>query len=101
MARIASDEVIDTVLDQGTFRSWDGPPSQPDLGAEYAEQLARARERSSVDEAVITGEGRIAGRRVAVIVGEFDFLAGSLGSAASERITKAFERATTEQLPML
>src|SRR5690625_110256 len=99
--RISLREVVDTVLDPGSLESWDGEPVQPDFGAEYAAQLARAGERSTVDEAVITGAALLGGRRVAVIVGDFDFLAGSLGSVASERITLAFERATAEGLAVL
>ena len=101
MARLSARDVLTAVLDDGSFVSWDTEPEQPDLGPEYAAQLARARERSGVDEAVLTGEGRLDGRRVAVAAGEFSFLAGSIGSAASERITRAFERATAEGLPML
>ena len=101
MARISLHEVIDTVLDPDSFECWDSPPEEPDFGPEYAAQLARAAERSTVDEAVITGQAMLGGQRVAVIVGDFDFLAGSLGSVASERITLAFERATAEGLPVL
>ncbi|MGC0252256.1 carboxyl transferase domain-containing protein [Pseudactinotalea sp. Z1748] len=101
MTRISVHEVISTVLDPDTFSSWDTPPVQPDYGPQYAAQLARATQRSSADEAVVTGGALIGGYRVAVIVGDFDFLAGSLGAAASERITLAFERATAEGLPVL
>ncbi len=41
------------------------------------------------------------GRRVAVVACEFDFLAGSIGVAAAERITSAVERATAQRLPLL
>ena len=54
-----------------------------------------------MDESVLTGEGLIRGRRVAVIVSEFRFLAGSIGLAAAERIVNAVERATREGLPLL
>ncbi len=101
MARLSARDVLTAVLDEGTFVSWDTEPVQPDLGGEYAAQLARARDHSGVDEAVLTGEGRLGGRRVAVAAGEFSFLAGSIGSAASERVTRAFERATSEGVPML
>ena len=50
---------------------------------------------------MLTGEGRVCGRRVAVVVCEFDFLAGSIGVAAAERITAAVQRATAERLPLL
>ena len=46
----------------------------------------RARERTGLDEAVVTGEGRIRGRRVAVVACEFGFLAGSIGVQAAERL---------------
>lgn len=101
MARLGADAVLAAVLDEGSFVSWDTEPRQPDLGEEYADQLSRARERSGVDEAVLTGEGTLDGRRVAVAAGDFAFLAGSMGGAASERLTSAFERATAEGLPML
>jgi acetyl-CoA carboxylase carboxyl transferase subunit beta len=54
-----------------------------------------------VDESVLTGEGLIRGRCVAVIVSEFRFLAGSIGLAAAARIVNAVERATQEGLPLL
>ena len=50
---------------------------------------------------MLTGEGRVFGRRVAVVACEFDFLAGSIGVAAAERITAAVQRATAERLPLL
>ncbi|WP_131105975.1 carboxyl transferase domain-containing protein [Ornithinimicrobium sufpigmenti] len=99
--RLPALEVLTTVLDPGSFRSWDQPVTQPDLGEEYAADLRKARERSGVDEAVMTGEGLLDGRRVAVVAGEFAFLAGSIGQAASERLTVAVERATEEGLPLL
>jgi len=89
------------VLDAGSFRSWDSAPVAVATGAEYRAELAAARERSGVDEAVITGEGTIHGRRVAVAACEFAFLGGTLGVAAAERLTQAVERATAERLPLL
>jgi acetyl-CoA carboxylase carboxyl transferase subunit beta len=96
------DELLAVVLDDGTWRSWDSRVDAPDPATGgYAATLARARERSGLDEAVITGEGRIRGRRVAVVACEFTFLAGSIGVAAGRRLTAAVERATRERLPLL
>lgn len=94
-------ELIAAVLDPGSYRSWDLPVADPDPGPEYRAELAAAREKTGVDESVLTGEGLIRGRRVAVIVSEFRFLAGSIGLAAAERIASAVERATAEGLPLL
>src|SRR5699024_2285279 len=64
-------------------------------------ELERAAQKSGVDEAVVTGEGTLRGRRVVLIACEFDSLAGSIGIAAAERIVSAIERATAERLPIL
>ncbi|MEV4188720.1 acetyl-CoA carboxylase carboxyltransferase subunit beta, partial [Streptosporangium canum] len=94
--------LIGAVLDPGTWRSWDETPADPAApGSDYAEELARARARTGYDESVISGEGLLGGRRVAVVVCEFSFLAGSIGVAAAERLTAAIERATAEGLPLL
>lgn len=68
----------------------------PNPGPEYRQELAAAREKTGVDETVLTGEGLIRGRRVALIVSEFLLLAGSIGLAAAERIVNAVERATRD-----
>ncbi|MDP9887587.1 acetyl-CoA carboxylase carboxyl transferase subunit beta [Pseudarthrobacter enclensis] len=94
-------ELLDAVVDPGSFVSWDSEPEQPALSEEYARDLAKARERSGADESVITGAGLIRGRPVALIVSEFSFLAGSIGHAAAQRIVAAVERATAEGLPLL
>jgi acetyl-CoA carboxylase carboxyl transferase subunit beta len=94
-------ELIAAVLDPGSYRTWDSPIVDPDPGPEYRQELEAARSKTGVDESVLTGEGLIRGRRVAVIVSEFRFLAGSIGHAAAERIVNAVERATREGLPLL
>jgi len=94
-------ELARTVLDEGSWAGWDGPPLEvTSAGTTYAQELAAARERSGADESIVTGEGRIRGRRVAVIAGEFRFLAGSIGSTAAARIVAAFDRARVEELPL-
>lgn len=91
----------DAVLDEGSFRSWDSAPLQVAQSETYRAELAAAAEKSGLDESVLTGEGTVFGRRVAVLACEFDFLAGSIGVAAAERITAAITRATAERLPLL
>ena len=101
MSRITAGQLRDAVLDEGSFLSWDSAPPPLPFGESYARELADARAATGLDESVLTGEGRILGRRVAVVVCEFGFLGGSIGVAAAERITAAVERATAERLPLL
>ncbi|MDX3352987.1 carboxyl transferase domain-containing protein [Streptomyces sp. ME01-24h] len=102
--RAAALEFVDAVVDPGTWLGWDEPvtalPGYLDA-PDYRADLARARERTGLDESVVTGVGRIRGRRVAVVAGEFGFLGGSIGVAAGERLVRAVERATRERLPLL
>ena len=95
--------LLDLTLDDGSFVSWDGPVNDVAVrpGSAYESALRQARERTGLDEAVITGEGCIRGRRVAVLACEFAFLAGSIGVGAAERLVQAVERATREGLPLL
>src|SRR5690349_24031169 len=67
----------------------------------YRREMAAATAATGLDESVVTGEGTVFGRRVALVACEFDFLAGSIGVAAAERIITAVQRATTERLPLL
>jgi acetyl-CoA carboxylase carboxyl transferase subunit beta len=101
VSRIPASQLRDAVLDPGSFVSWDTGVLDVAADAHYARELAEARAATGLDESVITGVGRVHGRRVAVIASEFDFLAGSIGVAAAERITTAVERATAERLPLL
>jgi acetyl-CoA carboxylase carboxyl transferase beta subunit len=101
VSRITTDQLRDAVLDRGSFVSWDREPLAVPVTESYARELADARAATGLDESVLTGEGRIYGRRVAVVVCEFSFLAGSIGMAAAERITAAVQRATAERLPLL
>jgi len=100
--RLSASELIDLVLDPGSFVSWDHPLADP-LNAmpNYLTELEHVRAKSGVDEAILTGEGSIKGVKVAIIIGEFAFLAGSIGVNAATRIIEGFERATKERLPLL
>jgi acetyl-CoA carboxylase carboxyl transferase subunit beta len=99
--RLSARALIDLVLDDGSWTCWDTPPDRRGVSEEYADSLARAEEKSGADESVLSGEGTLRGRRVAVVAGEFAFLAGSIGRAAADRLVAAVERATAEGIPLL
>jgi acyl-CoA carboxylase subunit beta len=99
--RLSAHELIELVLDEGSWSSWDIPPERGEVEPAYADALDAAAQRSGVDESVLTGEGRLRGRRVAVVACEFAFLAGSIGRAAAERLVAGVRRATAEGIPLL
>ncbi|MEU1288779.1 carboxyl transferase domain-containing protein [Kitasatospora sp. NPDC005856] len=104
---LTAHQLIGLLVDPGGFHSWDEPSAadrtdpDPDPDPDYRASLDRARERTGLDEAVLTGLGLIGGRPVALVASEFGFLGGSIGVATAERITRAVERATAERLPLL
>ncbi|GAA4693074.1 carboxyl transferase domain-containing protein [Streptomyces youssoufiensis] len=100
-SRPTARELIETVVAPGSWRCWDEPVTVSTADPEYRADLARARERTGLDESVITGSGLLDGARVAVVACEFGFLAGSIGVAAGERLVRAVRRATAERLPLL
>lgn len=99
--RWSARELIDLVLDPGSFESWDLPVDTTGLSQPYAAELVKAAEKAGTDESVLTGHGLMHGRPVVVVVNEFDFLAGSIGRVAADRIIFAVRRATELGLPVL
>lgn len=97
----SAQSMLEAVLDPGSFISWDVPADYSHASESYRNELRESAARSGTDEAVLTGEGRIGGRRVAVAVSEFSFLGGSIGHATADRLVRLFERATAEGLAVL
>lgn len=94
-------DLIDAVADPGSFRRWDADPPRPDDDPDYLATLNRAAQRSGVDESIVTGAAEVDGREVALVAGDFGFLAGSVGMAAADRFIAAMRRATKAGLPVL
>lgn len=101
MTRLTAHELIDLVFDRDSWKSWDTNVIQPVAGDDYADELVAAREKTGLDESVVTGAALLRGRRVAVLVCDFGFLAGSIGVAAGQRLATAIERATAARLPLI
>jgi acetyl-CoA carboxylase alpha subunit len=101
VTRLSAHDVITMLADPASWQSWDGPPTQVTADSEYAGDLAYARAKTGLDEAVITGVATIRGRRIALLVCDFGFLGGSIGIAASDRLSVAIRRATAEKMPLL
>ncbi len=96
----------DLLLDEGRLDVWDDHISPTDpLKFEdqkpYPERVQRARRMTGASEAIEVGAARIDGGRVAYGCFIFGFMGGSMGSVVGERITRLFERATADRLPVV
>ncbi len=67
----------------------------------YADRLKKAKAKTGLDEAVITGLAQIKGHKLAVAVMDFDYMGGSMGSVVGEKVTRIMEKALELKLPML
>jgi acetyl-CoA carboxylase carboxyl transferase subunit beta len=103
---VPAQERIGQVLDEGTFEEWDAElePADPLEFTDripYRERLQEEQQRTGLRDAAICGSGMVRGRRVAFGVTDSSFIMGSMGSVVGEKLTRAVERATEQQLPLI
>ncbi len=104
--KMSASEWRSLLLDDGRLDVWDDHilPADPlkfEDGRPYPERIQRAQRQTRTNEAVEIGSGRLGGLRVAYGCFIFGFMGGSMGSVVGERITRLFERATADRLPVL
>src|SRR6266545_2296493 len=104
--RISARERIASIVDEGSFEEREsGLTSKDPLGFKdtkrYTDRVKAARSKTGLEEAVLTGVGRIGGHPVALAVFEFAFLGGSMASVVGEKVTRAIELAIQKRLPLL
>lgn len=103
--RVSAQQRIDMLCDPGTFDEFDSDLAPRDslhftARKSYQQQLDEAQGNGAVD-AVRCGRAFIKGRPLIMAVMDFDFLAGSMGAVVGEKITRAIEAATRENLPLV
>ena len=89
---------IELLADQGTFkesykyvRSVD--PLSFSRRSRYRRFLSQDQDRTGLTEAVVTGKCRIGDTEAILIVLDFGFMGGTMGSVVGEKISMAFENA--------
>ena len=94
---------IAMVLDRNTFEEWDTglATSDPLEFPGYLKKLEHQKSVNNLEEAVITGKGKIGGSEAAIAVMSADFMMGSMGQVVGEKITRAIERATDQRIPII
>ncbi len=101
--RMSAFERIELICDEATFKEIDkGLKSKNRLDFPgYDEKLSAAATTSGLNEAVVTGTAKIGGNKCAVFVMDSNFMMGSMGSIVGEKITRLFEKALKEKLPVV
>jgi acetyl-CoA carboxylase carboxyl transferase subunit beta len=94
------------MLDEGSFEPWDDhlEPADPlrfSDGKPYKDRITQTQKKSKAREAVEIGRARMSDRPVAYGAFVFAFMGGSMGSVAGEKVTRLFERAAADKLPVV
>jgi acetyl-CoA carboxylase carboxyl transferase subunit beta len=99
-------ERLQITVDEGSFREFAGEINSVDalnfydLKA-YKDRLMEAKLKSGLNEAVITGEARLAGNRISIGVMDFNFMGGSMGSVVGERIKILADNSIQNSIPLI
>ncbi len=67
----------------------------------YGQRLKAAQQHTGLREAVVVGEARILGTPVVLVVFDFAFMGGTMGSVVGEKVADAFEYAMRHRRPLV
>ena len=101
--RIRAQKRIELTIDEDSFEEWnqDIPFENPLDFPEYDSKIQKAQKNTKLHEAVLTGKGLIDGLETAICVMDSHFIMGSMGKVVGEKITRTFEKALAERLPVI
>lgn len=101
--RLSARERIEMTVDEGSFEEMDADLSSENLIGfpDYDKKLASAKERSGEKESVVCGKAKLQGAETVICVMDPGFMMGTLGTVTGEKITRAFEYATENRLPII
>lgn len=101
--RLSARKRIALVCDEASFEEWDATLTSQDplKFPSYAAKLRNSRLQSMEKDAVVTGKATINGFPAAVFAMEAKYMMGSMGSVVGEKITRLFEKATQQGLPVI
>jgi acetyl-CoA carboxylase carboxyl transferase subunit beta len=101
--RISASERLPYLVDEGSFLEVeDGLSPRDFLGfKDYKDKLKVSRKKTGLKDAIISGEAKIGGRPVSLVIMDFNFMGGSMGSVVGEKIARTVERAIENKTPFV
>lgn len=101
--RLSTPERIEITFDKNSFRELDGSMISCDpIGfPEYSDKQQELRDKTGLKDAVTVGTALIKGSPAVVGIMDSRYMMGSMGSVVGEKITRAFEYATENDLPVI
>jgi len=104
--KIPAQRYVNLLVDLHSWEEMDrglisGDPLQFSDSKKYPDRIKAARAKSGLEDAVITGMGKIDGQPVSLAVMDFGFIGGSMGSVVGEKVARAIERAIETPCPLI
>ncbi len=101
--RISASERLQHFVDEGSFLEVEDGLSPRDFlnFKDYKDKLKSSRKKTGLKDAVISGDAKVGGRTVSLVVMDFNFMGGSMGSVVGEKIVRAVERAIEKKVPFI
>lgn len=104
--RIGSSEYIKILIDKDTFVETEKNITSADPlkfkdDKKYSDKYKAAVKKTGLNEAVITGTGKIEGQDVVIAIMDFRFLGGSMGSVVGEKVARAAGSALEKKWPLI
>lgn len=104
--RITPTQRINLICDDGTFVEFDSDltPIDPLKFVDkksYKKRIEEGFEKTGKKSSVISGEARINGLNAELVVFNFAFMGGSLGSVEGEKISRAVKRSIEKKYPLI
>ncbi len=104
--RISARERLKFLVDEGSFVEMDNELSSNDPlnfrdKISYKEKIEENRRKSGLPDAAISGEATVEGYPVMMVIMDFSFIGGSMGSVVGEKIVRASELALETKKPLI
>ena len=104
--RFGAQARIDLICDEGSFVEFDQnlQPIDPLKFVDkksYKKRISESKEKTGRFSAVIAGEGAISRQKIQLVVFDFNFMGGSLGSVEGEKIVRAVKRSLDKNEPLI
>ena len=103
---LSAPERVALLIDEGTFKEMDkelcsADPLEFRGPKSYIAKLKEDQLATGLTDAVVTGEGLMSQKKVALGVTDSRFIMGSMGSVVGEKLTRLIEHATKKRLPLI
>ena len=104
--RIGSKEYFEILFDNNKFTELDANIESDDPlkftdSKPYLLRIKESQEKSELKDAIRTATGKMNGIEITISCMDFNFIGGSMGSVVGEKVARAIEHSTKNEIPLL